>query len=113
MCLHMTVFHKASLLLLFVANCGTPRNGIGTVMVDSLLSISYPGTFTYRCITGFETNETLIISCGADGVFNTDPPRCHRKQLIAHHLHNSSLEILAIYGAGNVYECTPYARKSE
>ena len=58
---------------------GVLTNGIAEIPTDELQAYLTPGsTLTYQCDTGsrLEDESASFISCGADGTWSGDAPRC-------------------------------------
>ena len=71
-------------MILFIeVICGTPADGVNTMMVPDDLHLCYEESYIYSCIVGYETDEEVVTSCRYDGNWTLlTPPTCKRKHLV-------------------------------
>ena len=64
---HKTTFAEIS--------CGIPPNGVETEI--PIHNLTYPDTYNYSCLTGYETNDDITTECLSNGSLSLDsPPNC-------------------------------------
>ena len=62
--------------------CGIPRAGNNTAAPQ--ISLSFGNTYNYVCLTGYETNDTVVTMCLADGTLSLqDLPMCTSEYLFS------------------------------
>ena len=77
---------KMKALLCISANiigvsCGIPPAGENTEVPQN--RIPFEGTYTYSCLTGYETSDSLTTQCLSDGSWSlATPPSCSSKCLL-------------------------------
>ena len=71
--------------MLSEVDCGQPPTGVFTVTV-STTNTKFGDTYTYACITNYETGQSLTTTCQADGKWSigTAGPTCTRKAFLKH-----------------------------
>ena len=56
-------------------SCGVPPAGDNTEVPQN--SVVFEGTYTYSCLTGYETSDSLTTQCLSDGSWSlATPPAC-------------------------------------
>ncbi len=70
----LRVFDYKIVLLLTVVSCGNPPN-VGNAMMSSPTRVTFGGTATYTCNTGYQLSGSATVTCQVTGSWNT-PPSC-------------------------------------
>ena len=58
-------------------SCGIPPAGDNTEVPQD--SVVFEGTYTYSCLAGYETSDSLTTQCLADGSWSSPAPTCGSK----------------------------------
>ena len=61
-------------------SCGIPPAGDNTVVPQN--SVVFEGTYTYSCLTGYETRDSLTTQCLSDGSWSSPAPTCSSECLL-------------------------------
>ena len=56
--------------------CSMPQVGVNTEALALAANASYGAKYTYQCIEGYETDDSLIVECTANGTWSHPPPSC-------------------------------------
>ena len=66
-------------------NLSDPENGTVTVMGTA------PGSMaTYECDSGFQLEESVVLTCGDDGEWSPAPPDCQRSETTIYYTYTYS-----------------------
>ena len=71
------IFKKKNIVfIILVISCGIPPEGDNTAAVPQN-SLVYEQSYTYSCLTGYETSDSLTTQCQADGSWSLAAPTCN------------------------------------
>ena len=59
--------------------CGIPKDGVNTTAVIVTEPLTVGQTYTYSCISGYRSDDTLTVLCKQNGQFSSDGPTCYPK----------------------------------